>query len=190
MAWPSNRMAGCPGSRAARSLSMLAMFIFPPRLLCVITIVMSMRKPAPQHSPLAQGVLAASLGYRLHLADLLNMQGIGRALAGTGVTAARFTALELIGSNPGIKPANLATALMVERSNLVALVRFLSEQGWVHSAAGPNRREKSLALTAAGSDALRDLHRRLARHETKLAATLSPAERDSLSRLLERIAGM
>lgn len=151
---------------------------------------MTIRKPAAQHGPIGHGVLAGSIGYRLHLADLVNMQGIGRALAGTGMTAARFTALELIGSNPGIKPASLATAMMVERSNLVGLVRFLTEQGWVRSAAGPNRREKALALTAAGSDALRDLHRRLARHEAKLAAPLSAAERDTLSRLLARVAGM
>ena len=150
---------------------------------------MGIRKPGNQAVPIEHGVLADSIGYRLHLADLVNMQGIGRALAGTGLTAARFTALELIGSNPGIKPASLAASMMVERSNLVALVRFLSDQGWVHSAAGPNRREKSLELTPAGSDALRDLHGRLARHEAKLAATLSAAERDTLSRLLARIMG-
>src|SRR5690606_22422993 len=150
---------------------------------------MTIRKPAAQHAPIAHGVLTDSIGYRLHLADLVNMQGIGRALAGTGMTAARFTALELIGSNPGIRPASLATAMMVERSNLVGLVRFLSEQGWVHATAGTNRREKSLELTAAGSDALRDLHRRRARREARLAARLSASERDTLSRLLDRIGG-
>ncbi len=151
---------------------------------------MTIRKPAVQHAPIAHGVLTDSIGYRLHLADLVNMQGIGRALAGTGVTAARLTALELIASNPGIKPASLATAMMVERSNLVGLVRFLSDQGWVRAAAGTNRREKSLELTAAGRAALHELHRRLDRHEAKLAATLSAAERDTLSLLLARIAGM
>src|SRR5690606_7739625 len=128
---------------------------------------MTIRKPAAQHAPIAHGVLTDSIGYRLHLADLVNMQGIGRALAGTGVTAARFTALELIASNPGIKPASLATAMMVERSNLVGLVRFLSEQGWVRSVAGPNRREKSLELTAAGGVALRDLRRGRPRTEAR-----------------------
>lgn len=150
---------------------------------------MAIRKLAAQHDPIAHGVLTGSIGYRLHLADLVNMQGIGRALAGTGMTAARFTALELIGNNPGIKPARLATAMMVERSNLVALVRFLSAQGWVRTVAGSNRREKSLELTDAGGDALRDLHRRLARHEAKLAAPLSMDEREVLATLLARIAG-
>lgn len=149
---------------------------------------MGIRKLGNQQSPIEQGVLAESIGYRLHLADLVNMQGIGRALAGTGVTAARFTALELIGSNPGIKPASLAASMMVERSNLVALVRFLSQQGWVRTIAGSNRREKSLELTEAGRSALRDLHRRLARHEAKLSGALSGAERETLARLLARIA--
>lgn len=148
---------------------------------------MTIRKPAAQHAPVDHGVLAGSIGYRLHLADLVNMQGIGRALAGTGVTAARFTALELIARNPGIKPASLATTMMVERSNLVALVRFLSEQGWVRSAAGPNRREKALEITAAGSDMLRELHRRLARHEAALCAPLSATERETLAGLLARV---
>ena len=151
---------------------------------------MTIRKPAAQHAPIAFGVLTDSIGYRLHLADLVNMQGIARALAGTGMTAARFTALELIGANPGIKPARLATALMVERSNLVGLVRYLSDQGWVQATEGTNRREKSLELTAAGDSALRELHRRLARHEAKLASTLSAGERDTLSRLLARLAGI
>ncbi|MFA7504592.1 MAG: MarR family transcriptional regulator [Burkholderiaceae bacterium] len=150
---------------------------------------MAIRKPAAQHPPIDHGVLAGSIGYRLHLADLVNMQGIGRALAGTGVTAARFTALELIASNPGIKPASLATAMMVERSNLVGLVRFLSQQGWVRSVAGSNRREKSLEATEAGRNMLRELQRRLARHEAALSASLSAAEREMLSRLLERVAG-
>jgi DNA-binding MarR family transcriptional regulator len=151
---------------------------------------MTIRKHAPQHAPIAYGVLADSIGYRLHLADLVNMQGIARALAGTGMTAARFTALELIGSNPGIKPARLATAMMVERSNLVGLVRYLAEQGWVQATEGTNRREKSLELTEAGRQALHALHRRLSRHEAKLTATLSAAEQASLSRLLARIAGL
>jgi DNA-binding MarR family transcriptional regulator len=151
---------------------------------------MTIRKPAAQHAPVAYGVLTDSIGYRLHLADLVNMQGIARALAGTGLTAARFTALELIGSNPGIKPARLATAMMVERSNLVGLVRWLADQGWVQATEGSNRREKSLELTPAGSEALREFYHRLAHHEAKLTASLSTADRATLSRLLARIAGV
>ena len=58
---------------------------------------MAIRKP--DHSPAAvdHGALKQSLGYLVHLADLANMQGFARAFAGTGLTAARYTALELRG---------------------------------------------------------------------------------------------
>lgn len=150
---------------------------------------MAIRKP--DHSPAAidHGALKQALGYLIHLADLANMQGFARAFAGTGLTAARYTALELIGSNPGIKPADLAAAMAVERSNLVALVRFLAERGWVRAGAGPNRREKSLELTPAGREALAGLRERLASHDRELSARLSGEEREALERLLARIVG-
>lgn len=150
---------------------------------------MAIRKP--DHSPAAidHGALKQALGYLIHLADLANMQGFARAFAGTGLTAARYTALELIGSNPGIKPADLAAAMAVERSNLVALVRFLAERGWVRAGAGPNRREKSLELTPAGREALAGLRERLASHDKELSARLSAEEREALERLLARIVG-
>jgi len=150
---------------------------------------MAIRKP--DHSPAAidHGALKQALGYLIHLADLANMQGFARAFAGTGLTAARYTALELIGSNPGIKPADLAAAMAVERSNLVALVRYLAERGWVRAGAGPNRREKSLELTPAGREALAGLRERLASHDRELSARLSGEEREALERLLARIVG-
>ena len=150
---------------------------------------MAIRKPDHSPAPVDHGALKASLGYLIHLADLANMQGFARAFAGTGLTAARYTALELIGSNPGIKPADLAAAMAVERSNLVGLVRFLAERGWVQAGAGPNRREKSLELTAAGAAALAGLRERLGRHERALSARLSAEDRAALERLLARIVG-
>lgn len=143
---------------------------------------MSSQRPAIDH-----GALKNSIGYLIHLADLANMQSFGRLFGDSGVTAARYTALELIGSNPGIKPAALAAAMAVERSNLVAIVRFLAQRDWVRTKAGPNRREKSLELTAAGELMLADLRVRLARHDRELSAKLSQADRDALVLLLGRI---
>lgn len=150
---------------------------------------MAIRKPDLSPAPVDHGALKQSLGYLIHLADLANMQGFGRAFAGTGLTAARYTALELIGANPGIKPADLAAAMAVERSNLVVLVRFLADKGWVQAGAGPNRREKSLALTPAGRTALAGLRERLARHDRELSARLQAEDRAELERLLGRIVG-
>lgn len=133
------------------------------------------------------GVLRDSMGYLIHLAELANMQGFARAFAGTGVTPARLTALELIARNPGIKPVALATAMAVERSNLVGLLRTLQAQGWVLLEAGANRREKALRITPAGRRAVAGLRRRLSRQDATLAERLDPKERMQLAMLLGKI---
>jgi len=135
------------------------------------------------------GALQHAIGYLIHLADLANMQGFARIFADTGVTAARFTALELIACNPGIKPTALAAAMAVERSNLVSLIRFLSLRGWVATGEGSNRREKALLLTPAGEAVLIDLRARLRRHDAELSAHCTRSERAQLARLLAKIVG-
>ena len=155
---------------------------------------MANRKPrrpsVPAAGPVSYGALQHAIGYLIHLAQLANMQGFSRAFAGTGVTPARFTALELIGCNPGIKPASLANAMAVERSNLVSVIRFLDARGWVAAAEGSNRREKSLTLTASGQTALADLRGRLRAHDAGLAVRCSARQRAQLARLLARVVGV
>ena len=148
------------------------------------------RQPRGRADALDYGALQHAIGYQIHLAELANLQGFARAFAGTGATPARFTALELIGCNPGLRPSVLAAAMAVERSNLVAILRFLHESGWIATGAGSNRREKSLALTAAGEAALADLRRRLEAHDAALGARCSPRERRQLAALLAKIVGV
>ena len=133
------------------------------------------------------GVLADSLGYRIRLAEVASMQAFGPAFEGTGLTAARFTALELVGRNPGIGPARLAAAMAVEPSNVVALVRWLAARGWLHETAGASRREKSLQLTETGRLALNGFRRRLRRHDRALGRGLDAGQRQQLARLLQRL---
>ena len=147
------------------------------------------RQPEGPGSAVVYGALQHAIGYLIHLADLANMQGFSRAFAGTGVTPARFTALELVACNPGIRPSALATAMAVERSNLVAIIRHLAARGWIAAGAGSNRREKSLTLTADGATALADLRARLRAHDEALADGCTPQERRQLARLLARIVG-
>jgi len=149
------------------------------------------RQPSVQAAgPVVYGALQHAIGYLIHLAELANMQGFSRAFADTGVTPARFTALELIACNPGIKPTALATAMAVERSNLVTVIRFLAARGWVATGEGSNRREKSLSVTASGQDALADLRARLRAHDAELAARCTPQERAQLARALARVVGV
>jgi len=133
------------------------------------------------------GVLGDSLGYRLRLAEVASMQAFAGAFAGTGLTAARFTALELVARNPGIRPARLAAAMAVEPSNVVVLVRWLAGRGWLQEAAGANRREKALQLTEAGRRAVAGLRRRLRVHDRALGQRLDADQREQLVRLLQRL---
>jgi DNA-binding MarR family transcriptional regulator len=141
----------------------------------------------PARAPLDRGVLRGSLGYLLRLADVESLQRFSRVFDGTGVTPARLTALELVARNPGVKPAALAAAMAVERSNLVSLLRPLRERGWIGVEAGANGREKALRATPAGTRALAGLRRRLARHDALLAQRLSADERATLAALLARL---
>ncbi|MCO5108559.1 MAG: MarR family transcriptional regulator [Burkholderiaceae bacterium] len=147
------------------------------------------RQPQGPDGSIAYGALQHAIGYLIHLAELANMQGFSRAFAGTGVTPARFTALELVACNPGIRPGVLATAMAVERSNLVGIIRFLAARGWIAAGTGSNRREKSLTLTADGEAALADLRARLRAHDAALAVGCTAQERRQLARLLGRIVG-
>ena len=75
------------------------------------------------------GVLRDSLGYRIRLAEVASMQTFGQAFEGTGLTAARFTALELVHRNPGIGPARLAAAMAVCSLGLALLIPRHPEKG-------------------------------------------------------------
>lgn len=133
------------------------------------------------------GALRDALGYPLHLADLATMQTFARAFHGTGVTPARFTALELVGRNPGIRPARLARAMAIETSNLATLLRGLERLGWLTADESADRRGKELRLTPEGERRMHDLRRRLRRQDQALTAGLDAAERAELTRLLGKL---
>lgn len=133
------------------------------------------------------GALRDALGYPLHLADLATMQTFARAFQGTGITAARFTALELVSRNPGIRPARLARAMAIETSNLATLLRGLEKLGWLAAGASADRRGKELRLTPEGERRMQDLRRRLRRQDQALSAGLDVGERAELTRLLGKL---
>ncbi len=133
------------------------------------------------------GVLRDSIGYQLRLAEIATMQTFARAFEGSGVTPARFTALELIARNPGIRPARLARAMAIETSNLATLLRHLEQQGWITHGAAEDRRGKVLATTPAGERHIVALRQLLTTQNAMLAAGLTAQERATLSALLGKL---
>jgi len=132
-------------------------------------------------------VLPGLLGYQLRLAQLAVFRDFERAAGGFGISPGRFGVLALIDANPGVSQSRLAQAAGLDRSTMVAVLDRLEERRLVERRAGPDRRTNGLWLTRGGRTLLAKLNRRVAEHEARIAARLSPAERAQLVRLLGRL---
>ena len=84
--------------------------------------------------------------------------------------------------------ADLARRGNLDRSDVVAAIDELAEQGFVERTPDPDDRRRNLVrLTRAGAQQLRRLDRSLDRVQDRLLAPLSVDERDALTRLLTRL---
>ncbi len=75
-------------------------------------------------------------------------------LAPSGVRATQFPLLVALSLAEGATMGRVAEILVMDRTTLTRNLRPLERQGWVRRIAGPDRRERSLALTKRGRAAL------------------------------------
>lgn len=152
-------------------------------------------KPAPSgragaDTPsLDPGPLPGLIGYRLRLAQQAVFREFERSVGALGITPGRAGMLLLIESNPGLSQSRLAEAIGLDRSTLVPILDDLEKRDLVERRPGVDRRTNGLALTAAGRRFLVSLKRQVSEHEDRIAARLSPKEREQLIELLARLAG-
>ncbi|MBU2669333.1 MarR family transcriptional regulator [Actinoplanes bogorensis] len=110
------------------------------------------------------------------------------ALAGAGLTLRSSFTLRLLAEGPVGQQA-LIDLLGVDPSALVAVLNELEGLGLVSRQRDPaDRRRHIVTMTAEGAGALRAVDQVLAQADDELFAALSPAERDQLARLLDKIA--
>jgi DNA-binding MarR family transcriptional regulator len=96
----------------------------------------------------------------------------------------RFVALA-----EGQSQREVARAIGLPDTRIVALVDRLERRGWVERRPGArDRRSHALHLTAAGREVLARVAALSHEHEEAFTEGLSPAERDGLIGLLERVA--
>ena len=136
---------------------------------------------------LKQGALPGLLGYRLRLAQ----QAVFRDFAGSvqGLSPGRVGLLILIDANPGVSQSRLAEAANRDRSTMVGVLDQLEARALIERRAGRDRRTNGVWLTRAGRALLARALRAVGRHERRIAARLSLAERRQLLELLGRISG-
>ena len=136
------------------------------------------------------GVLDELLGYSLRRAQVAMFMAFHDATRGMAITPPRFTALVVIGANPGLSQTVLGNVLGIARSGAMLLTNWFEEQGLVerrHRA--DDGRAWGLYLTRRGEALVERMKRRVIASDRRRAAVLSARERRELQRLLTKLAG-
>ena len=126
---------------------------------------MTRRTPSPHRprtlAPIARvpgldyGVLDRLLGYSLRRAQVALYLAFDAATRGQHITPPRFTALVIVGANPGISQSTLGTALGIARSGAMLLTNWMVGRGLVERRRrADDGRAWGLQLTRRGAQAL------------------------------------
>jgi len=138
--------------------------------------------------PIDRGMLTGLIGFHLRLAQIAVFRDFAATTGELDITPGLFAVLVLIESNPGLKQTDLARAVGLDRSSIVAVIDNLERRLLVlRRAVATDRRSNALRLTPAGMALLRKLKRLVTAHETRLAANLAAGERVALVAMLDRI---
>lgn len=149
------------------------------------------RKTAPEleetDRELELGLIGDFVGPRVRVLWNLLAAGMAKALAPFGLRAGGFSALALIAANPGCSQNQLARALGMDKSAVVALVKELERRGLAARVPGrDDRRFRALKLTAKGKTVLSQMMKPGAQPGQPIRDALSPAEMKQLLSLLDR----
>jgi DNA-binding MarR family transcriptional regulator len=135
-------------------------------------------------------VLDVLLGYSLRRAQVAMFLAFHQATRGLEITPPRFTALVVVGANPGISQSTLGDVLGIARSGAMMLVDWMVRRELVARERAPHdRRAWGLRLTRAGEQMVHRMKRSVLARDRKRAAGLSAVERQELLRLLGKLAG-
>jgi DNA-binding MarR family transcriptional regulator len=145
--------------------------------------------PIPYVAGIDYDVLDELLGYSLRRAQVAMFMAFDAAACGLDITPPRFTALCLVGANPGIAQAELGTVLGIARSGATPLADWMQGRGYVERRRRPgDARAWGLHLTGPGERFVRMLKQRVLGKDRERSAHLSPRERRELLRLLAKLA--
>ena len=134
------------------------------------------------------GGLDQILGYALRRAQLAGFEAFHRATAGHDITPPRYTALTIVGANPGLTQSALGAALGTARSGAMMVVNWMEKRGLMERRNRPDDgRSWGLYLTRRGETRLQELNRRVRANAAAFAARLAPRERQTLRKLLDKL---
>ena len=145
--------------------------------------------PISRVAGLDYDVLDELLGYSLRRAQVAMFMAFHQATLGMDITPPRFTALVMVGANPGLSQTALGNVLGIARSGAMLLTDWFEDRGLVERRHRPDDgRAWGLYLTRRGEQLVERMKRKVAQYDRRRTAVLSDRERRELLRLLEKLA--
>ena len=118
-----------------------------------------------------------------------SQSSFGKQVDAFGLRLAHVGVLKAIFQAAGVTQRQLGDALGMFPSNLVRLIDELEEKGLVRRVkSAEDRRSYTLQLTKKGQGVVLELITLTRAHEDRICASLAPAKRQELTRLLQKIA--
>lgn len=134
------------------------------------------------------GQLPSLTGFHLRRAGLTDFSTFSDAIGDRAITPLRYSVLEVVGSNPGLQPAQLAAILGLTKPAATVAIDFWQSRGCLsRRQAQVDRRTRGIRLTERGTEILAELRRQVAEHDRGLTASLTEDELATLHRLLRKI---
>jgi DNA-binding MarR family transcriptional regulator len=132
--------------------------------------------------------LESLMGYNARRAALAIIEVFLERMAVYELRPVDFSVLWIITHNPGITSRQLCGTLSILPPNLVGMINGFERRGLIARQPHPrDGRAMGLHPTPAGRKLVREAERTAAELETDVTARLTPAERKTLMRLLQKI---
>jgi DNA-binding MarR family transcriptional regulator len=103
-------------------------------------------------------------------------------LAGSGLPATQFTALQLLDSAPNLTTTELAEALGIDQTTATRTLALIKKAGLASDTVGDDRRQRRWALSAQGQTLLRKLKPRWEAAQAVFEKRLGRAEATALKK--------
>jgi DNA-binding MarR family transcriptional regulator len=144
--------------------------------------------PAPRSDRLDTRVLETFVGYNARRAWLIVSQVFAERMAVYGLKQVDFSVLSLLAHNPGATSRQLCSTLDILPPNLVSLIAAMDGRGLIERRPHPHDgRAIGLYLTPAGEQLVREAEQTVMQLEAETSARLTPRERETLIRLLQKV---
>ena len=135
--------------------------------------------------------LAGALGFLLSWNGQRIAAKFAAALEPLGLRPPHFGVLQLIAAEPGRAQQELVDRSMIDPSSMVKVIDELESLGLAERRVDPNdRRKRAVHLTPAGAEMLGRARKAAMATADDVLGPLTPDERDTLRRLLRKMAGL